>query len=180
MKVDPCHVKADLMGEWRLLRNWIIHRSRDAEDDFFERAKSLATALGLQRGNPSLTADNVLNLMARLNNMRIEVNPPSLEMGIAPVPSSPETIAAVARTLEPGAGAIVPVEAAMFPSPAIIVFDEAVAVIHENDCSQRKVQLQSSREWRQLKVLDRWVASSVVELLEQKEQLCRECGANPS
>ena len=26
--VDPCHVKADLMGEWRQLRNWIIHRSK--------------------------------------------------------------------------------------------------------------------------------------------------------
>ena len=61
MKVAPCHVKADLMGEWRLLRNWIIHRSKDAEDDFFQKAKTLANVLGLQRGNLSLTANNVMH-----------------------------------------------------------------------------------------------------------------------
>ncbi len=180
MKVDPCHVKADLMGEWRLLRNWIIHRSKDAEDDFFQKAKTLANVLGLQRGNLSLTANNVMHLVQRLNNMLIEINPHSLEMGLAFSSVSPEMIASVARTLEPGAGSIVPVEAAMAPSPAIIPFDEALVMIHENDCSQIKVQLQSSTDWRQLKVSDRWVASSVVKLLEQEEQLCRECGSNPS
>ncbi len=180
MKVDPNHVKADLMGEWRLLRNWIIHRSKDAEDDFFQRAKTLANVLGLQRGNLSLTANNVMHLVQRLNNMRIEINPHSLEMGLAFESVSPDIIAGFARTLKSGAGFILPVEAAMAPSPAIIVFDEALAVIHENDCSQIEVQLQSSTDWRQLKVSDRWVASSVVKLLEQKEQLCLECGFNPS
>ena len=179
MKVDPCHVKADLMGEWRLLRNWIIHRSKDAEDDFFKRAQTLANALGLKRGNLSLTVNNILHLVQRLNNMTIEVNPHSLEMGLALEPVSPEIIADVARSLEPGTGSIVPVEAAMAPSPAIIVFDEVLAMIHENDCSQIKVQLQSSTDWRQLKVSDRWVAASVVKLFEQEEQLCRECGSNP-
>ena len=180
MKVDPRHVKADLMGEWRLLRNWIIHRSKNAEDDFFQKGKTLVNVLGLQRGNLSLTANNVIHLVQRLNNMQIEINPHSFEMGFALASVSPDMIADVARTLEPGAGVIVPVEAAMAPSPAIIVFDEALAVIHENDCSQIKVQLQSSTDWRQLKVSDRWVASSVVKLLEQEEQLCRECGSNPS
>ena len=179
IKVDPCHVKADLMGEWRLLRNWIIHRSKDAEDDFFKRAQTLVVALGLQRGNLSLTASNVLVLVRYLNNMKIEINPHSLEMGLALESLSPEMIAAVARTLEPGEGSIVPVEAGMAPSPAIIVFDEVLAMIHEKDCSQIKVQLQSSTDWRQLRVSDRWVASSVVKLLEQEEQLCRECGSNP-
>ena len=180
MKVDPSHVKADLMGEWRLLRNWIIHRSKDAEDDFFQKARTLASVLGLQRGSLSLTASNVFVLVQHLNNMKIEINPHSLEMGLSLASVSPETIAAVARTLEPGAGAIVPFEAAMAPSPAIIVFDEVLAMIHENDCSQKKVQIRSSKDWRQLKVSDRWVASSVVKLLEQEEQLCRECGSNPS
>ena len=180
MKVDPGHVKSDLMGEWRLLRHWIIHRSQDAEDDFFKRAQTLTDALGLQRGNLSLTASNVLVLVQHLNNMKIEINPHSLEMGLALASVSPEMIAAVARTLEPGAGAILPVGAAMAPSPAIIVFDEVLAMIHENDCSQIEVQLQSSTDWRQLKVSDRWVASSVVELLEREEQPCRECGAHPT
>ena len=179
-KVDPRHVKADLMGEWRLLRNWIIHRSKDAEDDFFQKANTLANVLGLQRGNLSLTANNVMYLVQRLNNMRIEINPHSLEMGFALASVSPEMIADVARTLEPGAGSIVPDTAAMAPSPAIIVFDEALAMIHENDCSQIEVQLQSSTDWRQLKISDLWVASSVVKLLEQEEQVCRECGSNPS
>ena len=101
-------------------------------------------------------------------------------MGLALASVSPEMIADVARTLEPGAGFIVPVETAMAPSPAIIVFDEVLAMIHENDCSQVQVQLQSSKDWRQLKVSDRWVASSVVKLLEQEEQLCQECGSNLS
>ena len=180
MKVDPRHVKADLMGEWRLLRNWIIHRSKNAEDAFFQKAKTLANVLGLQRGNLSLTASNVLVLVQHLNNMKIEINPHSLEMGLALAPVSPEIIADVARTLEPGAGSIVPVEAALAPSPAIIVFDEVLAMVHENDCNQMKVQLQASTTWRQLKVSDRWIASSVAKLLEQEEQLCRECGSIPS
>ena len=179
MKVDASHVKADLMGEWRLLRNWIIHRSKDAEEDFFQRAKFLANVLGLQRGNLSLTANNVMHLVQRLNNMQIEINPHSLVMGLTFASVSAEMIAGVARTLEPGAGFIVPIEAAMAPSPAIIVFDEALATIHENDCSQMKVQLQSYKDWRQLKVLDRWVASSVVKFLEQEEKLCQECGTYP-
>lgn len=180
MKVDPHHVKADLMGEWRLLRNWIIHRSKNAEDDFYQRAKTLAKVLGLRRGNLSLTANNVLHLVQRLNNMQIEINPHSLEMGFTLAPVSAEMLADVARTLEPGEGSIAPVEAAMAPSPAIIVFDEALATIHENDCSQIEVQLQSSTDWRQLKVSDRWVASSVVKHLEQEERLCWECGSSLS
>ena len=180
IKVDPCHVNADLMGEWRWLRHWIVHRSKKAEDDFFQKAKTLANVLGLQRGNLNLTANNVMRLVQRLNNMQIEINPHSLEMGLALESISPEMIADVARSLEPGAGSIVPVEAGMAPSPAIIIFNEVLAMIHENDCSQIKVQLRSSKDWRQLKVSDRWVASSVVKLLEQEEQLCRECGSNPS
>ena len=111
---------------------------------------------------------------------RIEINPLSLEMGFTLAPASPDMIADVARGLEPGKGSIVPAEAAMAPSPAIIIFNEVLAMIHENDCSQIEVQLQSSKDWRQLKVSDRWVASSVVKLLEQEEQLCRECGYYPS
>ncbi len=180
VRVDPSHVRADLMGEWRLLRNWIIHRSEVAEDEFFQKAKTLANELGLQRGNLSLTAYDVIHLVQRLNNMQIEINPHSLEMGLAVAPISPEMIAGLARTLEPGGSSIVPVTAAMAPSPAIIVFDEALAMVHENDCSHIEVQLKSSTDWRQLKVSDRRVASSVVKLLEQEEQLCRECGTNPS
>ena len=99
MKVDRCHVKADLMGEWRRLRNWIIHQSKDAEDDFFKRASTLAAALGLQRGNPSLTASNVMYLVQRLNNMQIEVNPLALEMGLALEPVNPERTGGTAGTL---------------------------------------------------------------------------------
>ena len=177
IKVDPCHVKADLMGEWRWLRHWIVHRSKNAEDDFFQKARTLANVLGLQRGNLSLTANNVMHLVQNLNNMKIEVNPRSFEMGFALASVSSDMIADVARSLEPGAGSIVPVTAAMAPSPAIIVFDEELAMIHENDCSQLKAQLRSSTDWRQVKVSDLWVASSVVELLEQVEQMCGECGA---
>lgn len=175
IRVEPSDVKADLMGEWRLLRNWIVHRSTDAEDDFFQKAARLADALGLQRGNLSLTANKVIHLVQMLNNMRIEINPHSLEMGFDLVAVDPEMIAEFAKTIEPGTGAVVPATAKMSPSPAMIVFDEAVAMIHEDDCSPKQAQLQSSTEWRQLMVRDRSVASSVIECLGLEEQLCRVC-----
>lgn len=180
LRVELSDVKADLMGEWRLLRNWIIHRSQDAEDAFFERAPTLAGALALQRGDPSLTAGSVVVLVQHLNNMRIEVNPHSLDMGFASEPVSPEMLADVARTLEPGTGTIVPASAGMAPSPAIIVFDDVLATVHERDCSQMEVQRRSSTDSRELMVSDRWVASSVVKLLEQEEHRCEECGAEPT
>ena len=173
--VDRSDVRADLMGEWRLLRNWIVHPSKEAEDNFFRNAESLPGALGIARGDLSLTANSVIHLVLLLNNMRIEINPHSLEMGFDLVAVDPEMIAELARTIEPGAGAVVPATATMAPSPAMIVFDEAVAMIHEDDCSPKEAQLQSPTEWRQLMVPDRRVASSVIECLGLEEQFCQVC-----
>ena len=51
---DPNHVVADLMGEWRRLRNWLVHRTETTEQNFFENAKTLARLLGTQRNEPWL------------------------------------------------------------------------------------------------------------------------------
>ena len=179
LKVKPCHVKADLMGEWRLLRNWVTHRSKDAEDAFFERGQTLANALSLERGNLSLTVSDILYLVQRLNNMKVEVNPYSLRMELPLEPDGPELIAGVARGLEPGMKVMVPFQAGMAPSPAFMVFNEASAMVHEKDCSQVEIQLQAPADWRCVMVSDSRIGSSAVKLLELEEQLCRECGSGP-
>ena len=83
LQVDKAeHVRADLMGEWRYLRNWLVHRHKEAEHDYFNKAKTLSRVLDIQPGDPSLTATGVATLMQYLNHMHVDVNPRSLEFGL--------------------------------------------------------------------------------------------------
>ena len=66
---DPKHVKCDLVGDLRFLRNWLIHPTKKAEEEFFDRSKILSASLGLSRDDPSLTAGMIAVLMQQLNNM---------------------------------------------------------------------------------------------------------------
>ena len=43
LKVEDKHIKSDLMGEWRHLRNWIVHPTDNAEQDCFRGAKTLGS-----------------------------------------------------------------------------------------------------------------------------------------
>ena len=66
-------ITSDLMGEWRRLRNWLVHPIQDKEDDYFAKAPTLVQALRSTRGNPSVTAVDVATLAGLLNNMSIKV-----------------------------------------------------------------------------------------------------------
>ena len=176
LKVEkPNHVTSDLMGDWRHLRNWLIHRTETTEKDFFEKSKTLPRLLDMPRGEPSLTAGMVAVLMRQLNNMQVDVNPGGLEFGLELTPIDPAMLAQVANSVEPGTGIALP-EALMLPSPAIIVFsDEISATIHERDCSQCNAQLQSLERGRQMVVHSVALAREVVKHMGKHEALCEHC-----
>ena len=66
-------VAADLMGDWRHLRNWLVHQHQKTEDDYFENAKILTGVLDLHRGQPEISAKTVFELVARLSVVKIRV-----------------------------------------------------------------------------------------------------------
>ena len=67
-------VKADLMGEWRHLRNWLVHQSPKSEIDYFDNAEILAEVLDLKRGCPEVDARVAFELLARLNVIQVRVS----------------------------------------------------------------------------------------------------------
>ena len=96
-------VKSDLMGEWRHLRNWLVHPDKKTEDAYFRNANLLAKIPGSPRpGKPEVTSGMVIFMMGYLNCLRAVVNPdglpPGLELG-ALDPSMQEQLSAQA---EPG------------------------------------------------------------------------------
>ena len=101
LNVPVKHVKCDFMGDWRLLRNWIVHQSRDAEQQYFSRAERLSQMLPLQSGAPpEITGDMVFTLMAGLNSLEMDVNPQSRAPAFKKVPIPPEMAEAIARDAE--------------------------------------------------------------------------------
>ena len=64
-------VEADLMGDWRHLRNWLVHQHQETEDAYFDDAKILTEALDLQRCQPKISAKMVFELVALLNVMQV-------------------------------------------------------------------------------------------------------------
>ena len=73
-------VRSDLMGEWRHLRNWLIHPDKQTERAYFKNARMLAVVLGdLRPGHPEMKADKVFPLMGYLNSLRVIVNPKCLD-----------------------------------------------------------------------------------------------------
>ena len=72
---DKDCIKADLMGDWRHLRNWIVHPNQDTENDYFSRATVLTRVLHLQRERPPIiTVRSVMTLVDLLGAMQIRVN----------------------------------------------------------------------------------------------------------
>ena len=175
LKVEPNHIEANLMGDWRHLRNWLIHRTKKAERDYFDNAGKLVQLLGSQPNEPNLTADKVFILMQHLNQMSVDVNPNLVEFGLETVTLDPRTIAEVAKTLEPGEGTIVPIEAGMYPSAVFIILNGPTATIHELDCSHKDTHFQSVEGGRWLRVSSRAVARAVVEHLGKQEHRCEHC-----
>ena len=171
----PDYITADLMGDWRHLRNWLVHRTRTAESDFFRKATTLPRVLNMQRGDPSLTANGVATLMQQLNHMQVDVNPKSLDFGITVSPIDASMMAGLARKMEAGEQMACP-EALMYPSGVSIVFgDGPTATIHERDCSHANEDFRGRDGGRVLVVTSRGLAREVLEHMEKAERKCVHC-----
>ena len=83
--VNDRKVESNLMGDWRRLRNWLIHRgARGTEDDYFGKAKELPCLLDSRRGEPKVTTREVLLLVERLRILTVVVNPDGQEVKLVP------------------------------------------------------------------------------------------------
>ena len=68
-------IKSDLLGGWRCLRNWLVHKDGDAEEQYFDAEGGLAGYLGSRRGEPEVTTPQVFKLMDLLSSLLVIVNP---------------------------------------------------------------------------------------------------------
>ena len=97
-------VRSDLMGEWRHLRNWLVHPSEKTERAYFKNTSLLARIPGSPSpGNvPKIKADMVLPMMGYLNHFNVIVNPDSLSPGMEITPLDPALAEQIARETKPG------------------------------------------------------------------------------
>ena len=97
-------VRSDLMGEWRHLRNWLVHPNKETESTYFKNANLLAKIPGSPTaGNVSeIKSDMVLPMMGYLNHLRAIVNPNGLSPAMEIVPLNAELAERVSRQTEPG------------------------------------------------------------------------------
>ena len=176
LKVEkPEYVTADLMGDWRHLRNWLVHRTRTTESDFFNKAKTLPEILNMQPGDPGLSVNRVATLMQHLNHMQVDVNPRSLDFGLEMVPTDASMMAAVARGMKAGEQ-MAGVEALMYPSGVSILFNDGpMGRIHERDCSHANDEFRGLEGARALSVVSRKLAREVLEHLGKTEHRCANC-----
>ena len=72
--VKPDDVNADLMGNWRRLRNWLLHKDGEAEQQYFHAAAGLAQYLEPCPGVPEVSASDVVKLMGLLSSLEIKVS----------------------------------------------------------------------------------------------------------
>ena len=93
-------VQSDLMGEWRHLRNWLIHPVENTEQEYFKNAKMLAKVLrDMRPGNPEVKAGMVFPLMGYLNSLHVIVNPDGLSPGIELSPLDPTIVEQASKEL---------------------------------------------------------------------------------
>ena len=86
-------VQSDLMGEWRHLRNWLVHPDEKTEESYFKNANILAGILGEVRpGTPEVNPDMLFPLMGYLNSLHVIVNPDDLSPGLQITDSDPTLV----------------------------------------------------------------------------------------
>ena len=79
LRVDHKTVSSDLMGEWRYLRNWLMHPSDDSERAYFDNADTLAKIPDQPQPGTAVVSSKMVNLMmGYLNSLHIVVNPDEL------------------------------------------------------------------------------------------------------
>ena len=178
LKVEVKKVKSDLMGEWSHLRHWVIHKGEDSKTIMFTKAKNLVRVLGLERDEPILKPDMDFRLMEYLNRMQVDVNPKSLEFGLETTPITPEMIAQMVETMEPGTAFGPLIMAWESHLAADITIDDSSATIHMHDCNQRGEENGELGDRRLLRVRTLGFARAVVEYLGKQERLCEHCIQN--
>ena len=95
-------VQSDLMGEWRHLRNWLVHPDEKTEKTYFKNAKLLAKIRGnLQPGKAEVSSDMVFPMMGYLNSLHVIVNPDGLSPGFEIVALDPSVKKQISEQLEP-------------------------------------------------------------------------------
>ena len=175
LRVKAKEVKSDLMGEWRHLRNWIIHTSEENKENMFREAKNLVRALGLQQPEPTLTPDMAFRLMEFLSRMQVDVNPKSLKFGLQPTVTTPEMVARIIENMEPGTAAGPPIMAWESHLAADIIIDDSSCTIHMHDCNQRGEEDEELGDRRLLRVRTLGFARAVVKCIGKRERLCEHC-----
>ena len=176
---DPKHVKCDLVGDLRLLRNWLIHPTKKAEDEFFDGSKILTRSLGLNRSDPGLTAGSIAVIMRQLNKMQVDIDPRGLGFGIQTLPTSLEMLAQIAANQEPET-VLAPPSALMLPpeSRGVIVFDDGPkATVHAGDCNYVETQFKKLKNGRQMVVGSPALAHQLILHMGKQDIRCKYCSS---
>ena len=115
--VGHADVQCDLMGEWRHLRNWLVHPDETTEQAYFKNARMLAVVLdGLQPGNPEVRSDMVFPLVGYLNSLHVNVNPSQLSPALEVTGLDPALVEQRRKDLEGTGMAEVPIWRRFQPS----------------------------------------------------------------
>ena len=175
LKVEAIDVKSDLMGEWRHLRHWVIHTGADNKKKMFREAKNLVRVMGLRQEEPILTPDMVFCLMEYLGRMKVDVDPKSLGFGLEPTPITPELVAQIVETMDPGTAFGPPIMAWESHLAADIIIDDSSGTIHMSDCNERGEENEKLGDRRLLRVRGLTFAKAVVGCLGKQERLCEHC-----
>ena len=96
-------VKSDLMGEWRHLRNLLVHPSEENGRTFVDNSEILISLGVLNDETREIDARTGFLMMAHLNTLRVMVNPKGLDPAMELGQIDPETIKQIADSeTEPG------------------------------------------------------------------------------
>lgn len=117
VKLDD--VRSDLMGEWRHLRNWLVHPDEDTEKAYFRNAQLLAKIeAGLKPGSPEMSADMIFPMMGYLNSLHVVVNPQGASPALEITDMDSATAEQFARKRSEGGFTEVPLWRGKFNPPA--------------------------------------------------------------
>ena len=97
-------IRSDLMGEWRHLRNWLVHPSEETEETYFKNASLLARIPGGPAPGkvPNIKSGMILPMMGYLNHLKVIVNPVGLSPAMEITSMDRELADQVSRQTEPG------------------------------------------------------------------------------
>ncbi len=103
LNVNQEYVKSDLMGEWRHLRNLLVHPSEENERTFVNNSEILTSLGVLNDETREINARTVFLMMAHLTTLQVIVNPKGLDPAMEIATIGAETIKQISDSeTEPG------------------------------------------------------------------------------